>query len=149
MSIRALPKKENNMGLLDGLVGQALGQVTGGQTGGGGSMLGMVTALIQGQGGLGGLLQKFEQSGLGEQAKSWVGTSANLPVNADQISAALGSGALGELASKFGISPDQVSGALANVLPKAVDHLTPNGQVAQNGAGLDSLTSALGGLFKG
>ncbi len=104
------------MGLLDGLVGQALGQITGGQAGGG-SMLAMVTELIQGQGGLSGLAQKFEQSGLGEQAKSWVGTGANLPVNADQISAALGGGTLGNLAAKFGISPDQVSGALANVLP--------------------------------
>ncbi len=136
------------MGLLDGLVGQTLGQITGGQAGGG-SMLAMVTELIQGQGGLSGLVQKFEQSGLGEQAKSWVGTGANLPVNADQISAALGGGTLGNLAAKFGISPDQVSGALANVLPQAVDHLTPNGQVAQSGGGLDSLTSALGGLFKG
>jgi uncharacterized protein YidB (DUF937 family) len=70
-----------------------------------------------------------------------------MPVNSDQITAALGSGALGNLAARFGLSPDQVSGALANVLPQAVDHLTPTGQVAQNDS-LDSLAGALGGLFK-
>jgi uncharacterized protein YidB (DUF937 family) len=136
------------MGLLDGLVGQVMGQVLGGQQGGSGNaMLGMVTSLIQENGGLGGLLQKFEQSGLGAQAASWVGTGANLPVDANQITAALGSGALGNLATKFGVSPDQVSGVLAQALPQAVDHLTPNGQVAQNDT-LDSLAGALGGLFK-
>jgi uncharacterized protein YidB (DUF937 family) len=140
------------MGLLDGLVGQAMGQMLGGgqqdgSAGGSSTMLGMVTALIQQQGGLGGLLQKFEQSGLGAQAASWVGTGANMPVDANQITAALGSGALGNLAAKFGISPDQVSGVLAQALPQAVDHLTPNGQVAQNDT-LDSLAGTLGGLFK-
>jgi uncharacterized protein YidB (DUF937 family) len=134
------------MGLLDGLVGQAMGQILGGQQGGS-AMMGMVTALIQENGGLGGLLQKFQQSGMGAQAASWVGTGANMPVNSDQITAALGSGALGNLAARFGLSPDQVSGALANVLPQAVDHLTPTGQVAQNDS-LDSLAGALGGLFK-
>jgi uncharacterized protein YidB (DUF937 family) len=137
------------MGLLDGLVGQAVGQMLGGQQGSpqGGALLSIVTALIQENGGLGGLLQKFEQSGLGAHAASWVGTGSNMPINADQITAALGGGTLGNLAAKFGISPEQVSGALANALPQAVDHLTPNGQVAQSDS-LDSLASTLGGLFK-
>jgi len=136
------------MGLLDGLAGEVMGQVMGGQQDGN-AMLGMVTHLIQENGGLPGLLQKFEQSGLGVHVASWIGTGANLPISAEQIAAVLGSDTLGNLAGKFGLSPDQVSSTLAEVLPKAVDHLTPNGQISAENHSLDGLTGLLGGLLNG
>ena len=93
------------MGLLDSV----LGAVRGGQqaqagSGGGmgglgsiGALLGMVASnpqLIQavtgmlsndgGQGGLGGIIAKFQQAGLGDVVGSWVGHSANQPVSGDQ-----------------------------------------------------------------
>ena len=109
----------------------------------------MVTQLIQQNGGLGGLLQKFQQAGLAEQAASWVSTGSNLPVNAEQIGAALGNSDLGALAAKFGLSTDQVSGGLADLLPQVIDKLTPGGQVENNNPSLDNLAGMLGGLFKG
>jgi uncharacterized protein YidB (DUF937 family) len=135
------------MGLLDGVMGEVMGQAMGGQQGDRNAMLGMVTALIQEHGGLAGLLQKFEQSGMAEQVASWVGTGVNLPIQPEQIAAVLGGGTLGNLAEKFGVTPDQVSNTLAELLPKAVDHLTPGGRVVQADT-LDSLANALGGLLK-
>ncbi len=139
------------MGLLDGLVGQVMGQVLGGsgQQGGSNPLLGMVTQLIQQNGGLGGLLQKFQQAGLAEQAASWVSTGSNQPVNADQIGAALGNSDLGALAAKFGLSTDQVSGSLAEILPQVIDKMTPGGRIENDSPALDNLAGMLGGLFKG
>ncbi len=141
------------MGLLDGLAGQVLGSVLGGGAqgaqGGQGAaqLIQIVMGMIQNQqGGLGGLLQQFQQAGLGEQAASWVGTGQNLPIDAGQLSAALGSGTLGNIASQLGMSPNDASGALASVLPQIIDQLTPNGQVTEPHNSLDGL-AALAGQF--
>lgn len=136
------------MGLLDGVMGQVVGQVLGGQQGGGNPLLGMVQAVIRQNGGLEGLLNKFQQAGLAEQAASWVSTGGNLPVNAEQIGAALGQGDLGALAAKFGLSGEQVGGSLADLLPQVVDKLTPNGRVENDGLQLDDLAGMLGSLLK-
>lgn len=86
------------MGLLDQLAGQVLGSLAGGAQGGGQSpLIQLVLNLIQNsEGGLGGLLSKFNQAGLGDQVASWVGTGQNLPVSADQLGQVLGgAGGLG------------------------------------------------------
>lgn len=146
------------MGLLDQLAGQVLGSLTGGQAQGGleglgggqGALLQAVIDLIQNsEGGLGGLLPKLGQGGLGDQVASWVGTGQNQAVNGDQISSALGSEHIGNLADQLGLPAEQVAGSLANLLPQVIDHLTPGGQVpASNdllGQGLVALTALLGG----
>ena len=75
------------MGLLDGVMGGLVGAGA--------------TALIKGyidkNGGIGGVVSQLSASGLGEQAKSWVGTGANLPVSPEQIQQAIGNGGLAEL----------------------------------------------------
>ncbi len=82
-----------------------------------------------GGGGAHELLGKLSSGGLADAVKSWVGTGpTKLPVSADQIKNALGSGPLAELAAKAGISSDQVSSALATLLPHAIDHMTPDGK---------------------
>ena len=40
-----------------------------------------------GNGGLNGLVAKFEKGGMGEIVQSWVGTGGNLPISADQSGA--------------------------------------------------------------
>lgn len=80
-------------------------------------------------GGVAGLLQAFEQGGLGQAAASWVGNGQNLPVTADQIRGVLGSDRIQELAQKAGIPPEEASQAIAAVLPGLIDRLTPGGQV--------------------
>ena len=131
------------MGLLDSV----LGSLSQGGTGAGGNpLLDTVLSMVNNPdtGGLAGLLQKFQQSGLGNVADSWVSTGKNLPISPDQLQNALGSGELGSLAEKLGMSTGDVSSQLADLLPGVVDKLTPNGQVPDMG----SLGDLLGSLTK-
>jgi uncharacterized protein YidB (DUF937 family) len=132
------------MGLFDQIAGQALGALGGGG-GQNGQILGVITNLIGQHGGLQGLIQHFAANGLGAHAASWVGTGQNMPVSGDQISQALGSGKVQELAQQAGMSPDALSSGLASILPKVVDHLTPNGAVGSN----DAIQGGLQKLMQG
>jgi uncharacterized protein YidB (DUF937 family) len=58
-------------------------------------------------GSVGGLLQQLEQSGLGAQVASWLGSGQNLPVSVDQLRNALGEQNLGQLASQFGLPAEE------------------------------------------
>ena len=138
------------MGLLDSVIG-ALGSQ---QPGGGqGDLLGAVIGMLGqqssgGLGGLGGLLQKFEQAGLGHVASSWVGTGANQPVTPDQLGGVLGGDVVANLARQLGLNSQDVLGQLSHMLPQVVDKITPNGQLPQAGpGGLGDLGSLLGGLL--
>jgi len=55
-------------------------------------------------GGLGGLLNKLEQGGLGDQTKSWVGTGQNQPVSPSQLGQALGPNIIKTLTQMTGVS---------------------------------------------
>jgi len=80
-----------------------------------------------GQGGLSAIIAKLQQAGLGDQVKSWLGNGENLPVSSDQLKQVLNSDQVKQLAARFGIPMDQVLDALAQALPNAVDHASPNG----------------------
>lgn len=139
------------MGLLDGLAGQVLGSVLGGNEqgtqSGAGNMLQEILQMLQGQqGGLGGLVAQFQQAGLGDQVKSWISTGSNLPINADQLKAALGDDTVASIASKLGMSQGDAAGGLADLLPQIVDKLTPNGQVSE-GHDLSGMLGGLAGMF--
>ena len=79
--------------------------------------------------GLGGLIKQFQQKGLGDAVDSWINTGANKDVSSGQVSNALPSDMVDELAKRTGLSRDQVIGELARMLPNAVDKLTPNGRL--------------------
>ena len=128
------------MGLLDSVAGAVLGKL-GGQQGG---MAQIALDMFNQNGGIGGVLDKFKAGGLAEQAASWVGKGENLPVSADQISSILGSGAIAEMAAKFGIDPATLSAQIAEHLPTVVDKMTPNGAVEQDSGNL--LSTVLGML---
>ncbi|TAL74794.1 MAG: DUF937 domain-containing protein [Rhodanobacter sp.] len=137
------------MSLLSGLLGGA------GQGAGGGSLIEVAGKLIQGAGGVQGLVSTLTQHGLGDAVQSWVGTGGNQAVTGQQLGDALQKGGLGSLvqeaAGKLGTDPTQLLGQLAQVLPHAVDHLTPDGQVpAGTGGGFDlgSLAGLAGKLFR-
>ena len=156
------------MGLLDQLAGQVLGSLAGGdgqQQGGGAGqalLLQLAMSLLQGQGGvaaqggqldlggiLGGLVARFGEAGLAEQASSWVGTGQNLPVSAEQIGQVFGNSALGDMAAQLGMPSEQVAGHLANLLPQVIDGLTPGGQLpAAGGADLGDALAGLAAMFK-
>jgi uncharacterized protein YidB (DUF937 family) len=135
------------VGLLDGILSNVLGG-TGGQAGqpqgANNPLIQMAGALLNNNssvGGLGGLAQQFEQAGLGHIVQSWIGSGANLPISGDQLTRVLGSPQVQQMAQQIGLNPQQLSGALAQILPHMVDHLTPNGQVPQGG-----ITNAIGML---
>jgi uncharacterized protein YidB (DUF937 family) len=80
-------------------------------------------------GGLGGLLNKLEQGGLGKATSSWVGSGQNQPVSPGQLGSALGSNIIKTLAQKSGLSEEELTKQLSQVLPGIVDKLTPNGRL--------------------
>ena len=112
------------------------------------NMAGAVMEMLQGGqgGGLSGLVQAFNNKGLGDIASSWVGTGQNQPVSAEQVQSVLGNEYVQQLASKVGLTPDRAGSVLAGLLPVIVDKLTPNGQLPAASGGL--LDAAMG-LFKG
>ena len=80
-------------------------------------------------GGLGGLLNKLEQGGLGDQTKSWIGTGQNQPVSPGQIGQALGPNIIKTLSQMTGVSEDQLTKQLSQGIPVIVNTFTPNGRI--------------------
>ena len=100
-------------------------------------------------GGLGGLMAKFQQAGLGDAAKSWVGSGENQAVTGDQVTSALGTDTISDLATKMGVSHDDAAGSLATMLPGLIDKLTPHGAAPEGGLGNSGdLMGMLGGLLQ-
>jgi len=120
------------MSLLDQLAGQAMSALgnKGAEGEASSGLMASVMELVNQHGGLPGLLQKFQESGLGDQVASWIGTGANAPVSGEQIKDALGADTITEIAEKAGVAPDAppAPGSLAAQL---IDKLTPNGQVPE------------------
>ena len=81
------------------------------------------------QGGLNALVAKLQQAGFGNQVKSWIGNGQNLPITAEQLQQVLGSDTVKQLAARFSIPVDQLGKVLAQVLPTAVDHASPDGKL--------------------
>jgi len=80
-------------------------------------------------GGLGGLVKQFEQGGLGDVAKSWIGSGQNQPISSNQLSSVLGPKIIEVLAQKTGLSGQELTSQLSQVLPGIVDKLTPHGRM--------------------
>ncbi len=121
------------MGLLDEL----LGGVIGGMAGGAGRaqpqnpLMQLALQLLQQNGGIEGILGKFQQAGYAEQAQSWISTGENRPISADDLMQALGQGQLGQVAQQLGVGQREAADGLASMLPQVIDQMTPTGQVPQ------------------
>src|SRR5712664_1865286 len=81
------------------------------------------------QGGLSAIVAKLQQAGMGDQVKSWLGNGQNLPISAEQLQQVLGSDTVKQLAARFNIPVDQLGKVLAQYLPTAVDHASPDGKL--------------------
>ena len=119
-----------------GQSGGGLGDLIGGMLGGG--------AAASGAGGLGDLLQRFQPAGDGDQALSWVGPGQNLPISPDVIGQIFGSSGLSQIARQAGLTEQETSEGLSQLLPDAVDHFTPGGQVPD----LDQLSASVEALAR-
>jgi len=118
------------MGLLDGLLGGLMSGMAGGRGMQQQSpLLQIALQLMQQNGGLQGILGKFQQAGYGAHADSWASTGQNMPIQADALSKVLGQGQLGQIAQQLGMSQGDAAGGLASMLPQLIDEMTPHGQV--------------------
>jgi uncharacterized protein YidB (DUF937 family) len=140
---------EASMGLFDQLAQTATSML--GQGGGKNDQLLQVVTQLLGKdssiGGLNGLIQTFQKSGLSEIVNSWVSTGANLPISSEQIKQGLGSHLLQQLSAGTGMSQDACSSQLSSLLPSLVDKLTPEGKVPESNLleqGLNLLRGKLG-----
>jgi uncharacterized protein YidB (DUF937 family) len=80
-------------------------------------------------GGLGGLLNKLQQGGLGNAANSWIGSGQNQPVSPGQLGSALGPNIIKTLSQQSGLSEEELTRQLSQALPGLVDKLTPDGRL--------------------
>lgn len=118
------------MGLFDEVAGGLLKEVFSGQDSKGGLSDAIMGLLKNSEaGGLEGLVQSFNEKGLGDVISSWIGTGENLPISPEQIQHVLGSGQIQQIAEQMGVSSGAVSSGLAQMLPQIVDKITPNGSL--------------------
>ena len=140
------------MGLLDAILGGVMRGQGGAPMGGLGAqgsnpLLQIALQLLQQNGGLQGVLGKFQQAGYGDQAQSWVGTGQNMPIDAGALAQIFGQGQLGQIAQQLGMSHEEAAGQLAQELPNVVDRMTPNGQIPEGHS--DLVNEALAILQRG
>lgn len=121
-----------------GDLGNVLGALLGNQKQAGGfnksalliALLPVVLAFIQKNGGLSGVLAKFNQSGMSQKAQSWVNVDTNNDgIDASDVSRLFGSDEIADICQKTGASQEQVCQGIAELLPQVVNDLTPHGDV--------------------
>jgi uncharacterized protein YidB (DUF937 family) len=149
------------MGLLDQIVSslghaQGAGPATdadanadGVAAAGAGGVAGVLVGLLgHEEGGLGALVQKFNDAGAGNLISSWIGNGPNAAVAPEQLQGILGSGLVQQLAAKTGLPVQDLLGQLSQHMPAVVDGMTPNGQVPPNNQllamGMSFLKSRMG-----
>ena len=109
------------MGMFDGIIGGIVGA----------GMVSVVNGIIDKHGGLQGVVNQFEQNGFGSTVQSWVSTGPNHPISPDAVQQTLGPELLQQLAARSGLSVQELTQKLAQVLPQAVDKMTPDGTIPQ------------------
>ena len=88
---------------------------------------------VQRNGGLGGVLQRFQRKGYSQQAASWVSTGPNEALEPQAVNDVVGTDELSRLSQQLGVSQDEVSTGMAQILPEMVNRLTPQGGVPDDG----------------
>jgi uncharacterized protein YidB (DUF937 family) len=107
------------MGLFDGVLGGIVGA----------GMATIVNDILERHGGVQGVVGEFERNGFGQTVRSWVGTGPNDPISAGDVQRVLGPDLLQKLSEKSGLPQQELADRLSQVLPRAVDHLTPDGVI--------------------
>jgi uncharacterized protein YidB (DUF937 family) len=101
-----------------------------------GGLLGNLSGMLGGagvggllNGGIGELLDKFQQSGQGDKAESWINHGPNKDVSPPELKQAIGSDVLAQLEQQTGLSQEEILARLSRELPAAVDKYTPDGRL--------------------
>lgn len=91
---------------------------------------GVVQALQEHPGGIGGLLDALRQHGMGQHIDAW-SSGQQQPANPQQVQQALGpTGLIDRVAQKAGISPQVATMAVTALLPMIIRNFAPGGQPA-------------------
>lgn len=143
LAMLAIAGYQNRDKLAELLKGAGAGSAGGGSAGGSaqeplGGMLGNLGGML-GAGGIGGLLnggigellERFNQNGQGEIADSWVKPGPNKEISPPELKTAVGADVLEKLEQQTGLSQDEILARLTRELPSAVDKYTPDGRVPQ------------------
>ena len=127
------------MGFLDQFTGE-LSKKLGGEVNAG-SLLENAMSLINNPsaGGISGFIESFKNNRLGDIVSSWISTGENMPISADQILQTLGPDKIQKIAQKIGMSDEDLSQHLSQLLPQIIDKLTPNGNVPSSSIFEDGL----------
>jgi uncharacterized protein YidB (DUF937 family) len=96
------------------------------------NLLNGALGMLQTMGGVDGLVKKFQQSGLGDLAASWVGTGENKSISPDQLASILGKDQITALSQQAGIPESQGASVLSKIFPAMVDKLTPDGKAPES-----------------
>ena len=84
-------------------------------------------------GGLAGIISGFERAGLGHIVQSCIGNGPNQPVSPQQLQGVFGNDRVQTMAGEAGMAPHDFLSQLSQHLPTAVDGLTPNGRLPDEG----------------
>ena len=138
LAVAGFQNRDKLGGLLNGLGNQPADPANPNAAPGGlGSILGGLGGALGGasaggvlSGGLGDLVDRFRQTGLGDKADSWINTGAtNAPVNPSDLEKTLGEDTITELTQKTGLSRADLLERLSKTLPDAINRLTPDGRL--------------------
>lgn len=83
----------------------------------------LIQVVNQYPGGITGLMQAFQQGGLGAIVSSWMSQGQNLPVEPSQLQQVLGSSIVSNLVQKSGLDQSSVLKHLTILLPVVVDNV--------------------------
>jgi outer membrane protein OmpA-like peptidoglycan-associated protein/uncharacterized protein YidB (DUF937 family) len=98
-------------------------------------------------GGFTGFVDRFRQAGLGNQLNSWLGKGPNAELEPRQLEQVMGRDNVARIATSAGLSPAGATPALAFLVPKIIDLVTPDGVVpATLPAGLGGPTGVAAGI---
>jgi uncharacterized protein YidB (DUF937 family) len=120
---QARPPGDQGGGGLGDILGDILGG--GGATPGGAGRRGRSSGLDE----LSDIVDRFDKSGQGAAARSWVGRGTNQPVSPSQMNAVVDADTLAQLQAATGLDRDELLAGLAQTLPGVVDRLTPDGRL--------------------
>ena len=104
---------------------------------------------VGGNGGLGGLVDAFQEKGIGDMVSSWISTGPNPPITAPQLTHVLGGDTMAQFAHKSGVPLAEAGSLLAGLLPSVIDKLTPDGNMPDTNSLEGTLRSLLSGFGGG
>ena len=100
----------------------------GGLGGLGGLLAGDAAGSVLGSG-LDGLLKQMQQKGFGDVTDSWVSKGPNKDISTNDLARSIGLDDIDALASRTGLSRNDLLSGLQQQLPDLVDQLTPDGRL--------------------